>query len=182
MTDLTFPGYRSFEAGPDDQYRAKWQAVRATFGTASLQLTVEPLNFPAIVNLNGNINGLVRYTPEASGQDQWQSPSDTISLRTGDCEDYAILKYATLLKSGLAEDSLRIVIGEIKSIAGNQPHAWCAAYLDGAWRAMDQKFDQLIKVADYINWLPLAAMHGETVVLYAPGETFTIADRLRDVA
>jgi hypothetical protein len=79
--------------------------------------------------------------------------------------------------SGLSAASLRIVIGEIKSIAGNQPHAWCAAYLDGAWRTLDNKFDQIIGVADYVNWLPLAAMHDASVVRF--GREFTLNDMMR---
>ena len=103
--------------------------------------------------------------------------AQTLAISRGDCEDYAILKYATLLRTGLPSASLRIVIGEIISIAGNQPHAWSAAYLDGTWRTLDNKFDRIIGVADYVNWLPLAAMHDASVVRF--GREFTINDRIR---
>jgi len=100
-----------------------------------------------------------------------------LTILHGDCEDYAILKYATLLQAGLSAASLRIVIGEIISIAGNQPHAWCAARIEGTWHALDNKFPQIIAIADYLNWLPLAAMHDASVVRF--GREFTINDRIR---
>jgi predicted transglutaminase-like cysteine proteinase len=131
----------------------------------------------AIGAFNADINQRIIYTPEPDRGDAWQTPAQTLAMSHGDCEDYAILKYATLLRAGLSAASLRIVIGEIKSIAGNQPHAWCAAYLDGAWRTLDNKFDQIIGVADYVNWLPLAAMHDASVVRF--GREFTLNDMMR---
>ena len=176
IDSLVFAGYRSFDAGTDDPFRTKWNAVRS-----SLELPagaeVPQLTAAAIGALNANINQRIIYTPEPDGGDAWQTPTQTLAISRGDCEDYAILKYATLLRAGLPSASLRIVIGEIISIAGNQPHAWCAAYLDGAWRTLDNKFDQIIGVADYVNWLPLAVMHDASVVRF--GREFTLNDMIR---
>jgi len=176
IDSLVFAGYRSFDAAADDPFRVKWNAVRS-----SLELPagaeVPQLTAAAIGTLNANINQRIIYTPEPDGGDAWQTPAQTLAISRGDCEDYAILKYATLLRAGLPSASLRIVIGEIISIAGNQPHAWCAAYLDGAWRTLDNKFDQIIGVADYVNWLPLAVMHDASVVRF--GREFTLNDMIR---
>ena len=173
---LIFAGYRSFDAGADDPFRIKWNVVRP-----SLELPagaeVPALTMAAIGAVNADINQRIVYTPEPGSGDAWQTPAQTLTILHGDCEDYAILKYAALLRAGLSAASLRIVIGEIISIAGNQPHAWCAAYLDGTWRTLDNKFDQIIGVADYVNWLPLAAMHDVSVVRF--GREFTINDRIR---
>ena len=166
MTDLSFPGYRSFGAPPDDPYRLKWDAVRP-----SLDGPLPVLNLSSPEDVDLVVNTAVKYLKEPSGVDVWQEPAVTWDLKRGDCEDYAILKYAILRKAAIP---VRVVIGEIKSISGNEPHAWCAAYLDGAWRALDQKFPEIIKVSDYINWLPLAAMHDDTVLLFTPAKTFTI--------
>ncbi len=176
IDSLVFAGYRSFDAGADDPFRIKWNAVRP-----SLELPagaeIPALTMPAISAFNANINQRITYTPEPDGGDAWQTPTQTLAISHGDCEDYAILKYATLLRAGLPSASLRIVIGEIISIAGNQPHAWCAAYLEGIWHALDNKFPQIIAIADYMNWLPLAAMHDASVVRF--GREFTLNDRFR---
>jgi len=176
IDSLVFAGYRSFDAGADDPFRVKWNAVRP-----SLELPtgadVPQLAAAAIGALNANINQRIIYTPEPDGGDAWQTPTQTLAISRGDCEDYAILKYATLLRAGLPSASLRIVIGEIISIAGNEPHAWCAAHLEGSWHALDNKFPQIIAIAHYINWLPLAAMHDASVVRF--GREFTLNDMIR---
>jgi predicted transglutaminase-like cysteine proteinase len=173
---LIFAGYRSFDAGADDPFRIKWNAVRP-----SLELPagaeIPALTMPAISGFNADINQRIIYTPEPDSGDAWQTPAQTLAILHGDCEDYAILKYATLLRAGLSAASLRIVIGEIISIAGNEPHAWCAAHIEGIWHALDNKFPQIIATAEYINWLPLAAMHDVSVVRFGP--EFTINDRIR---
>ena len=173
---LIFAGYRSFDAGTDDPFRIKWDVVRP-----SLELpagaAVPALTMAAIGALNADINQRIVYTPEPDSGDTWQTPAQTLTILHGDCEDYAILKYATLLQAGLSAASLRIVIGEIISGAGNQPHAWCAAGIEGTWHALDNKFPQIIAIADYLNWLPLAAMHDASVVRF--GREFTINDRIR---
>ena len=167
--ELMFKGYRSFEAQPDDPLRLKWDAVRRS-------LAVPSITYKSISALNEDVNHRIFYLAELTGADVWQTPEQTWSLGNGDCEDFAILKYALLQPDTLA----RIVVGEIKSIAGNKPHAWCAFFDHGDWYALDSMFDQIIKVTDYINWLPMAAMWDEHVVRFGP--EFTIADQLKEVA
>jgi len=154
MTDLSFPGYRSFAAGPDNPFRVKWNAVWAALDVPD-SFELPALTLPAIGAFNESINDKIVYTPEPGGVDDWQEPARTLALGCGDCEEYAILKYATLLKSGLAEECLRLVVGEIKSTMKTNPaHAWCAAYLDGTWRALDNKFERIIEASAYLNWIP----------------------------
>jgi transglutaminase-like putative cysteine protease len=175
--DLAFAGFRSLQAGPDDPIRLKWDAVRTSLDIPESALPTVlagvGVGLEKITDRNALINFLIVYTPEPDGADVWQTPSQTLLLHRGDCEDFAILKYALLRKWGLPA---RIVVGEIKSISGNLPHAWCATYLDGHWLALDNKFDQLIKVGDYINWLPIAAMHDAGVVRF--GREFSINEMI----
>jgi transglutaminase-like putative cysteine protease len=39
------------------------------------------------------VNHSVKPLAETNGKDYWQTPAETIQLLTGDCEDYALLKY-----------------------------------------------------------------------------------------
>jgi hypothetical protein len=173
--ELVFAGFRLLPAAADDPVLAKWHVVRR-------QLDCGPLRDAALLpgadirGWNGHVNDTVRYLAEAPGVDIWQTPAVTLTRRTGDCEDIAILKYALLAASGVPEQCLRIVVGQIKSIAGNQDHAWLALFRDGAWQALDCKFDPVIAVADYLNWLPMAAVHAETGVIY--GREFSINEIL----
>ena len=174
-SDLSFEGYSSREAAPNDPMSAKWNAVRSALDVPA-SVDLPELTLAGIGSFNDRLGHTITYTAEPSGMDVWQPPAQTLAQSRGDCEDFAILKYAVLLKAGLPHESCRVVIGEIKSIAGNQAHAWCAAHIDGAWRALDNKFDQIIKVSDYMNWLPMVAMHDASVVRF--GKVFTMNELL----
>src|SRR5258705_9169898 len=112
IDDLVFAGYRSFDAGADDPFRIKWNAVRPSFELPA-GAGVPVLTVAAIGAFNAKINQRIIYTPEADRGDAWQTPAQTLAGSGGDCEDYAILKYPTLLRARLAAASVRIVIGEI---------------------------------------------------------------------
>ncbi len=168
--ELAFAGYRAFAAAPDDPLRQKWDGVR-------WKLAVKGFDRPP-GELNLSVNRLIKYKAEPPGQDTWQTPAETLRLGHGDCEDFAILKYALLSQAGVP---VRLVVGEIKKLGmgelnGNRPHAWCAAYFDNEWRALDQIFDHVIPASDYINWLPMVACHGDQVTRF--GRQFTINEAL----
>ncbi len=128
--ELAFAGFRLLAAAADDPVLAKWRGVRT-------QLACGPLRDAALSPgadmgaWNAHVNAAIRYQAEAPGVDVWQTPAVTLAQLTGDCEDFAILKYALLAASGVSEPCLRIVVGQIKSIAGNQDHAWLAFFHDG---------------------------------------------------
>lgn len=60
---------------------------------------------------NQFVNDRIRWAqdPEAWGQkDYWATPLETMGRGMGDCEDFAIFKYATLILAGVDVDKLRI--------------------------------------------------------------------------
>ena len=63
------------------------------------------------VAVNDFFNTRIRWVqdPEAWGQkDYWATPLETMAKRMGDCEDFAIAKYATLILAGVDMNKLRI--------------------------------------------------------------------------
>lgn len=58
-------------------------------------------------------------------QDHWSDPLETLHSSLGDCEDYAIVKYAALLAAGLAKDALKIVV--LRNRLPDEDHAVVAA-------------------------------------------------------
>ncbi len=46
----------------------------------------------------------------AGESDYWQSPIETLASGKGDCEDYAIAKYATLRQLGFSEAQLKLAV------------------------------------------------------------------------
>lgn len=55
--------------------------------------------------------------------DHWASPLEALERGAGDCEDYAIGKYFSLLATGVPTERLRLVYGRVRLSTGRtQPH------------------------------------------------------------
>jgi hypothetical protein len=183
---LDFPGYNHFAAQPMDDYRVKWAAAQlaiATTGPSSLPNISLPVTLETLASFNAGVNQAVHYRADPLGTDTWQAPALTWLSKLGDCEDYAIVKYAALLVAGVSELNIALHIGEIKRLGmgnlnGNRPHAWLAVCIGNVWYAVDQIFDHLIPAASYINWKPDATCTGLNVWRYGPA--FTLADKMRE--
>ena len=62
--------------------------------------------------------------------DYWASPLESAALGRGDCEDYAIAKYFTLLAAGMPMDKLRMVYVKVERPFGSEGHMVLAYYPD----------------------------------------------------
>ncbi len=73
--------------------------------------------FHLLHSINKGVNEFVKYTSEPVGQeDDWQVPEKTLRTQKGDCEDYALLKYALLHERGVPEENMRILAHRVKGI------------------------------------------------------------------
>ena len=65
-------------------------------------------------------------------EDYWATPLETMARRKGDCEDFSISKYITLLLAGMPDEKLRITYVKARvdtaSGAKNQAHMVLAYY------------------------------------------------------
>jgi predicted transglutaminase-like cysteine proteinase len=64
-----------------------------------------------LIEVNNFFNDRIRWVqdPEAWQQaDYWATPLQTMGKKMGDCEDFAIAKYATLILAGIDVNKLRI--------------------------------------------------------------------------
>ena len=86
--------------------------------------------------LNRFINSWTyRLDQENYGDDDyWATPLQFLR-RSGDCEDYAIIKYVSLRALGFPADKLRIVV--VRDVLRNIAHAVLAVYLDNDILIMD---------------------------------------------
>ena len=57
------------------------------------------------------VNHNITYQSEPQGVDNWQTPEETLTLKTGDCEDYALLKMWILQQLGVNERDMYIEQG-----------------------------------------------------------------------
>lgn len=58
--------------------------------------------------------------------DYWATPAQTLSLGKGDCEDFAIAKYFSLVRMGVPSEKLRLTF--VKALKQNQAHMVLAYY------------------------------------------------------
>jgi len=84
--------------------------------------------------------------------DRWSAPLETLQSRRGDCEDYAIVKYAALLGAGISEGDLKIVI--LKNLLPREDHAALAVRVDGQWLILENRTLTLVDDADVTRAIP----------------------------
>jgi predicted transglutaminase-like cysteine proteinase len=84
--------------------------------------------------------------------DVWSSPLVTFATGAGDCEDYAIAKFAALRHAGIAPDDLRIVI--MRDTIRGEDHAVAAARLDGHWLMLDNRRMAMVEDIHVRNYRP----------------------------
>lgn len=150
-----YPNYGMIPAPQTDLEAVKWAGVKGKLDDlpASPFIPLTGLNsWAAISQMNKSVNGAYHYISDLT--DHWQAPGETVSCHTGDCEDFAILKMATLKRAGFDYNNMAIMLGEIAALSGNRQHCYLIIELDGQQRVLDSLFDQLISPTEYINWQP----------------------------
>jgi predicted transglutaminase-like cysteine proteinase len=125
---------------------------------------------PAARGLKANraVNTAIRYVGDYAQHgeaDRWSTPLATFATAKGDCEDYAIAKYAVLREAGFAPDQLRLVL--VRDRAVRQDHAVLVARLDERWLILDNRRSELIEDTDASNFTPLFAINHNGVQLFA---------------
>lgn len=95
----------------------------------------------------------------------WATPMEFIGVNGGDCEDFSIAKYFTLLQLGIPEDKLRITM--VKATSVNQYHMVLAYYeTPGAIPLVLDNLDTKIKPATQRgDLLPVYSFNGKQLWL-----------------
>ncbi len=119
--------------------------------------------------VNRAINLAVRPTSDLAQwgvPDRWSAPLATLTSGRGDCEDYAIAKYAALIAAGFAEDDVRLVI--VRDTAIGEDHAIVTARLDGSWIVLDNRRLALVADAEMQHVVPLFVLDRDGVKQFSP--------------
>ena len=95
----------------------------------------------------------------------WATPIEFIGVNGGDCEDYSIAKYFTLLELGVAEEKMRITM--VKAVNLNQYHMVLAYYeTPESVPLILDNLDGVIKPANKRNDLiPIYSFNGSQIWL-----------------
>ena len=94
-------------------------------------------------------------------RDHWSDPLETLRSNSGDCEDYAIVKYVALLAAGLSKDAVKIVV--LKNRLPNEDHAVLAVRTDNQWLILDNRTLTLVRDTDVTRAIPQFALDDQGV-------------------
>jgi len=116
--------------------------------------------------INRAINGAIHYTSDMAQHgvvDRWTSPLATLASGKGDCEDYAIAKYAALRELGIPVDDLRLVLVRDR---GAGDHAVLAVRNGSRWLVLDNRHLIMADSAELTQFTPLFAIDHQGVKLF----------------
>jgi predicted transglutaminase-like cysteine proteinase len=94
------------------------------------------------------VNRFANYSPYITDQvnygvpDYWATPAQFL-VKDGDCEDYAIAKYYSLLTLGFPADHMRLVV--LNDLNLRVAHAVLVVYLDGAAWMLDNQIREVVR-------------------------------------
>ena len=97
--------------------------------------------------------------------DYWASPLQTLGSGTGDCEDYAIVKYVALRAAGIDADNLRLVI--VQDERRGTQHAVVAVRYEQQWLILDNLTMAIINSEDARSYRPLFTLNNSRAVAVA---------------
>ncbi len=106
--------------------------------------------------------------------DRWSAPLETFATGRGDCEDYAIAKYAALTAAGVPAQDVKLII--VRNTAADEDHAIVAVRTDGEWTILDNRWLTLVKDVDMPKAIPLYVLDDSGVREFVP-PTITVARR-----
>lgn len=89
-------------------------------------------------------------------KDYWATPKQFM-YRTGDCEDYAISKYVSLLHLGWDKGQMRIVV--LQDLNLGIPHAILVVYLGEQALVLDNQIPQVIEASRIRHYKPIFSIN-----------------------
>ena len=89
-------------------------------------------------------------------KDYWATPNQFM-YRTGDCEDYAISKFISLLHLGFSPDQMRVVV--LQDLNLKIPHAILVVYLDGQPLVLDNQIKQVVHASRIRHYKPIYSIN-----------------------
>jgi predicted transglutaminase-like cysteine proteinase len=97
--------------------------------------------------------------------DYWATPKEFIE-HTGDCEDYAILKYVSLRELGFSKDELRIAV--VQDVVRDIAHAVLAVYTEEGVVVLDSLFTAVLEQDSIMQYTPYYSVNETSRWVYIP--------------
>ncbi len=88
--------------------------------------------------------------------DYWETPREFF-IKSGDCEDYAIAKYESLLYLGFSNEDLRIVV--LQDLNLQVAHSVLVVYVKGKAYILDNQTEQVVPDYKIKHYLPIYSIN-----------------------
>lgn len=183
-------GLFTFRA-PEGVLWRKWRALKGEFDTEMravaacrsdpVACTPAATRFVALIaeakthdgrarleTVNRLVNRAILYTSDLAQYgvpDVWSAPLASLRSGRGDCEDYAIAKYALLRETGTAEQDLRILLVRDRSV--REDHAVLAVKDRDGWVILDNRRSALATDSEAGYLTPMYALNANGISLFA---------------
>lgn len=128
----------------------QWHAFLNTLKNKSV---MQQLN---IVNRNMNKHKYITDIVNWGITDYWETPKE-FSIKDGDCEDFAIAKFKSLLYLGIKNEDMRIVV--LQDLNLKVAHAVLAVYVNGKPYILDNQAEQVIPAEKITHYLPIYSIN-----------------------
>lgn len=112
--------------------------------------------------VNSGINQLIAYRKDEATYgklDYWATPEETLARRSGDCEDFAILKMAALVEAGVPATSMSLVVLQDKK--RDVFHAVLSVSTSSGTFILDSLGNKVVMDTALPNYVPLYSFSTE---------------------
>jgi predicted transglutaminase-like cysteine proteinase len=191
-TDLDEPFGVPTIVAPESQMSARWRRLQSDMRADAIIIakcraapdacpSPAALQFIAIVDearkqegraVISHINRAINLTIRAKNEEnesideRWSSPLVELAKGEGDCNTYAIIKYAALDDAGIAADVRRLVIVHDRSVA--KDHIVVAVRSSGHWVILDNRRMAVAEPSGFLGYLPLFTLDDRGVRKFEP--------------
>lgn len=128
----------------------RWRQDLASFRGMPLEDMADEVN---------DLMNKVRYIGDKKNwgkSDYWETPIEFLSYG-GDCEDFAIAKYASLRALGVPDSAMRIAI--VRDTQKGIPHAILIVYTESGPMVLDNQIKQMTRASDIRHYKPIFSIN-----------------------
>ncbi|WP_348644341.1 MULTISPECIES: transglutaminase-like cysteine peptidase [unclassified Mesorhizobium] len=127
--------------------------------------------------VNSSINRLIAYRKDSvvyGKLDYWAKPSEVLEHRAGDCEDFAILKMAALLRAGIPAQSMSLVV--LQDRRRKFFHAVLSVSTASGAFILDSLGNAVMRDSDLPDYVPLYSFSTDRAWIHGSKSGAQIAD------
>ena len=139
--------------------------------------TMRGLPLETMVNRVNDMANAVHYIPDSKlwgKSDYWETPIEFFA-RGGDCEDFAIAKYASLRALGVPDNRMRVAI--VKDMQKNVPHAILIVYTNNGPVVLDNQIKSVEADTSIDHYKPIFSINRTAWWLHSGGGAQQVASR-----